>query len=85
MQILRDRPKDFLVVSGDDALAFPQNACGMEGVISVAANAFPKEFSNMFGWIERRSQKGTSTNNFSWIHTTPCLQKITQLALRHPR
>jgi 4-hydroxy-tetrahydrodipicolinate synthase len=47
MQILRDRPKDFLVVSGDDALAFPQVACGMEGVISVAANAFPKEFSNM--------------------------------------
>jgi 4-hydroxy-tetrahydrodipicolinate synthase len=47
MQILRDRPKDFLVVSGDDALAFPQIACGMEGVISVAANAFPKEFSEM--------------------------------------
>lgn len=47
MQILRDRPKDFLVVSGDDALAFPQVTCGMEGVISVAANAFPKEFSNM--------------------------------------
>lgn len=47
MQILRDRPKDFLVVSGDDALALPQLACGMDGVISVAANAFPKEFSEM--------------------------------------
>ena len=47
MQILRDRPKDFLVVSGDDALALPQLACGMDGVISVAANAFPKEFSDM--------------------------------------
>ena len=47
MKILRDAPKDFLVVSGDDALALPQLACGMQGVISVAANAFPKEFSDM--------------------------------------
>lgn len=47
MQILRDKPADFLVVSGDDALALPQIACGMEGVISVAANCFPKNFSEM--------------------------------------
>ena len=47
MQILRDKPDDFLVVSGDDALALPQIACGMEGVISVAANSFPKYFSEM--------------------------------------
>ena len=47
MEILRDKPEDFLIVSGDDALAMPQLACGMEGVISVAANSFPKEFSNM--------------------------------------
>jgi 4-hydroxy-tetrahydrodipicolinate synthase len=47
MQILRDKPEDFLVVSGDDALAFPQIACGMEGVISVAANSFPAKFSEM--------------------------------------
>jgi 4-hydroxy-tetrahydrodipicolinate synthase len=47
MQILRDRPTDFLVVSGDDALVLPQIACGMDGVISVAANAFPQAFTNM--------------------------------------
>lgn len=47
MEILRDRPENFLVVSGDDALALPQLACGMDGVISVAANCFPKEFSAM--------------------------------------
>jgi len=47
MQILRDKPKDFMVISGDDALAMAQIACGMEGVISVAANAFPAEFSQM--------------------------------------
>ena len=45
--ILRDRPGDFLIVSGDDALAFPQIAMGMEGVISVAANSYPQAFSNM--------------------------------------
>lgn len=47
MQLLRDRPEDFLLVSGDDALAMPQIACGMDGVISVAANAFPAAFSEM--------------------------------------
>jgi 4-hydroxy-tetrahydrodipicolinate synthase len=47
MEILRDMPKDFLLVSGDDAIALPLVACGMAGVISVAANAFPKQFSEM--------------------------------------
>jgi 4-hydroxy-tetrahydrodipicolinate synthase len=47
MQILRDKPENFLVVSGDDALILPQIACGMEGVISVAANALPKVFTDM--------------------------------------
>lgn len=47
MQILRDRPEHFLIVSGDDGLILPQLACGMDGVISVAANCFPKDFSNM--------------------------------------
>lgn len=47
MQILRDKPENFLVVSGDDALVLPQIACGMEGVISVAANALPKAFTDM--------------------------------------
>ena len=47
MLVLRDRPKDFLVVSGDDALTLPQIACGMDGVISVVANCFPNAFSGM--------------------------------------
>jgi 4-hydroxy-tetrahydrodipicolinate synthase len=47
MQILKDKPADFLVVSGDDNLALPQIACGMDGVISVAANCLPKQFSEM--------------------------------------
>jgi 4-hydroxy-tetrahydrodipicolinate synthase len=47
MQILRDRPDNFLVVSGDDDLVLPELACGIDGVISVAANCYPKEFSTM--------------------------------------
>lgn len=47
MHILQNRPKDFLVVSGDDHLTLPLIACGMDGVISVAANCFPKDFSEM--------------------------------------
>ncbi len=47
MHILRDAPPSFVVISGDDLLALPQIACGMQGVISVAANAYPFEFSNM--------------------------------------
>ncbi len=47
MELLRDKPEEFLVVSGDDNLAMAQIACGMTGVISVAANSFPKEFSRI--------------------------------------
>jgi 4-hydroxy-tetrahydrodipicolinate synthase len=47
VDILKGRPNDFLVVSGDDEIVMAQIACGMDGVISVAANAFPKPFGDM--------------------------------------
>jgi 4-hydroxy-tetrahydrodipicolinate synthase len=47
MKIIKHRPKDFLVISGDDNLTLPILACGGDGVISVVANAFPKDFSEM--------------------------------------
>lgn len=47
MKILKNRPKDFLVISGDDVISLPFIACGGDGVISVIANANPKEFSEM--------------------------------------
>ncbi|RAJ11071.1 4-hydroxy-tetrahydrodipicolinate synthase [Chitinophaga skermanii] len=47
MHIIKNKPKDFVVVSGDDVLAMPQIACGMEGLISVAANFFAKDVSDM--------------------------------------
>lgn len=47
IEILKSRPQDFLVTSGDDDLVLPQMACGMDGVISVAANVYPTAFSTM--------------------------------------
>jgi len=47
MQILRDKPEHFQVISGDDALTCPMVALGASGVISVIANALPKEMSTM--------------------------------------
>jgi len=47
MEIIKNKPKDFMVLSGDDALTLPLISIGVEGVISVVANAFPKQFSNM--------------------------------------
>mgnify|MGYP003411689141 FL=1 len=47
MQLLKNRPDDFLVCSGDDTLALPQVACGMDGLISVIANSMPRKFSDM--------------------------------------
>jgi 4-hydroxy-tetrahydrodipicolinate synthase len=47
MKLIQKRPKDFLVISGDDMLALPIMACGGDGCISVVANAFPKELSEL--------------------------------------
>ena len=46
-EIIKNKPKDFDVISGDDALTFPMVSCGAVGVISVIGNALPKEFSKM--------------------------------------
>ncbi len=47
MQLLKNKPKDFLVLSGDDMIALPMVLAGGSGVISVIGQGFPKEFSEM--------------------------------------
>lgn len=47
MEILRDKPADFDVISGDDGITQPLMALGATGVISVAANAYTSQFSRM--------------------------------------
>ena len=46
-EIIKNKPEDFDVISGDDSLTFPMVSCGAVGVISVIGNALPKEFSKM--------------------------------------
>ena len=47
MEIIAKKPKNFQVISGEDALTMPLMSVGMTGIISVTANAFPKEVSTM--------------------------------------
>lgn len=47
MKLIQDKPKDFLVISGDDMVTLPMVLAGGAGVISVIAEGFPKEFSEM--------------------------------------
>lgn len=47
LQLMKNKPKDFLVISGDDMIALPMVLAGGSGVISVIAQGFPKEFSEM--------------------------------------
>ena len=45
--IIKNKPRDFDVISGDDGITFPLITLGAVGVISVIGNAFPREFSRM--------------------------------------
>ncbi|OQY03592.1 MAG: 4-hydroxy-tetrahydrodipicolinate synthase [Bacteroidetes bacterium 4572_117] len=47
MKILKNKPDDFMLISGDDLLTLPLISMGAHGVISVTANAFPKEYSTL--------------------------------------
>ena len=46
-QIIKNKPADFMVISGDDPITLPMIAAGAEGLISVVANAYPMDYSDM--------------------------------------
>jgi 4-hydroxy-tetrahydrodipicolinate synthase len=50
MEIIKDRPKNFKVFSGDDATALPLISLGADGLVSVCANEIPKDTSKMVGY-----------------------------------
>lgn len=72
MTIIKDRRKDFLVISGDDAITLPLIASGADGVISVVGNAFPAEF----GGVVHHAMRG-EYNEARALHYR--LLEITQL------
>lgn len=47
LELIKDKPEDFLIISGDDDLALNVVLAGASGVISVIGQAFPKEFSTL--------------------------------------
>ena len=63
MEILRDKPADFDVLSGDDVITQPLMALGATGVISVAANAYTSQFSRMM-----KAQKEGKTDEALRLH-----------------
>jgi 4-hydroxy-tetrahydrodipicolinate synthase len=67
MKIIKHKPKDFMVISGDDNLTLSILACGGDGVISVVANAYPKGFSEMV----RQALKGNfdQARKLNYKHT----------------
>lgn len=46
-EIIKNKPEDFTVISGDDSITYPLMTLGAKGVISVIGNAFPREFGRM--------------------------------------
>jgi 4-hydroxy-tetrahydrodipicolinate synthase len=62
MQLLQNKPSDFLVISGDDMIALPMVLAGGAGVISVIGQGFPREFSNMIRLgLERKVDEAFKT------------------------
>jgi 4-hydroxy-tetrahydrodipicolinate synthase len=67
MEIINGKPKDFVVLSGDDILTLPMLSVGAEGVISVVANAFPKEFSEMVSFGIRGKFNKARVNHYKLL------------------
>jgi len=66
-QILKNRPEGFQVLSGDDGTTLPHIATGGDGVISVIANAFPAEFSEMVNLALNNNMKAAQSIHYRLI------------------
>ena len=73
MKILKERPEHLLVLSGDDPLCLSMTACGGDGVISVIANAYPAEFSEMIRAARSGDLKTAQTINLALLDIHPWL------------
>lgn len=68
MEILRDKPADFDVLSGDDGITQPLMALGATGVISVAANAYTKPFSHMMRAMKEGRTEEALRLHYAMLH-----------------
>lgn len=67
MKILKDKPENFLVISGDDMITLPVIAAGGSGVISVLANAFPSQWSEMVNHAMRTNLKAAREIHYKYM------------------
>lgn len=67
MEVLMRRPKDFVVLSGDDNLTLPIIALGGDGVISVASNLIPKALGDMVNLALRGSWEEARKKHFELL------------------
>ena len=72
-KIIEGAPEGFLVISGDDSLALPVMKAGGVGVISVAANAFPRYFASLIG---KQKDGGSEANDGSFEHIRPTIKML---------
>jgi 4-hydroxy-tetrahydrodipicolinate synthase len=99
MKIIKYRPDNFLIISGDDNLTLPLIASGADGVISVVANAYPKDFSDMVRFALVHDLKNAQKLHYKLMEITEQLfadgnpggvkvvlakKKITQQTVRLP-
>lgn len=99
MKIIKYRPDNFLIISGDDNLTLPLIASGADGVISVVANAYPKDFSDMVRFALVHDLKNAQKLHYKLMEITDQLfadgnpggvkvvlakKKITQTTVRLP-
>ena len=68
MKIIKDKPNDFLVISGDDGLTLPMIYMGADGVISVLGQAYPSEFSKMVRYALEGKQKAANAIHYQLYH-----------------
>ncbi len=73
LQLLKNKPEDFLVISGDDDLALGIVLSGGSGVISVIGQAFPKEFSKMIDLGLEGRAKDAYKLHFKFMDITRCI------------
>ena len=67
MEIIKNKPDDFLVISGDDLLTLPMISIGGNGVISVVANAFPTQFSEMVNAALKGNYKTAKEIHYKFV------------------
>jgi 4-hydroxy-tetrahydrodipicolinate synthase len=73
MKIIKDKPENFSVISGDDMMTIPVIAAGGSGVISVLANAFPAQCSELVNHALKGNFKSARDIQFRFIEITELL------------